>query len=113
LVIRSDVNLLTRLSRYFFTDGQANDALTNHYNDPSYLSRIDWKSIQTGNFSKSDGDFDRPRRYQAEFLVHHHVPATGIESLHVYDQKAYTFVEDHFKKAGINISVHETTNYFF
>jgi len=114
LVIRCYVSDLIKLPRYFFTDGQANDALTNHYVKVEDSKNIDWSSIQNSNFSKSDGDFDRPRRYQAEFLVHEHVPLEFIESLHVYDEKASRIVKAELENAGLlRLNVNVTENYFF
>ncbi|HKZ66896.1 MAG TPA: DUF4433 domain-containing protein, partial [Chitinophagaceae bacterium] len=88
IILRCEIQKLAGLGQFFFTDGQANDALTNHYNNVANTTNIDWASIQTSNFSKSNGDFDRPRRYQAEFLVHYHVPVQAIESIFVYNQQA-------------------------
>jgi hypothetical protein len=114
LVIECAINRLAELSDFFFTDGQANDALTNHYNDLSDSNKIDWNNIQGSNFSKSDGDFDRPRRYQAEFLVHNYVPLDRIESFHIYNKKAATFVQNELKNSGIgSLPVHVTAEYFF
>ena len=112
LVIRCALKDLSNLPQFFFTDGQANDALTKHYNDTLHFNKIDWESIHASNFNK-DGDVDRPRRYQAEFLVRRHVPVEWIESFHTYNQKAATFVRDELEKAGNNIPVFVTTAYFF
>lgn len=114
LIIQCVTKQLINSERFFFTNGQANDAITEHYNDVKHGTEIDWKNIQTGNFSKSDGDFDRPRRYQAEFLVHHHVPVSFIESLNVYNNKAATFVQTELDKTGItNLPVLINLAYFF
>ena len=113
LVIRCLISDLAKLNRFFFTDGQANTAITKHYTDLDYLGEIDWDSIQKSNFSKSE-DFDRPRRYQAEFLVHGHVPVSSIQSLHVYNEKAAQYVKNELDKLGIiNLQVHITPDYFF
>src|SRR5690606_11958190 len=85
LVIRCLISDLVNLPQWFFTDGQANDIATQHYNNLAFINNIDWLSIQTSNFNKSDGDYDRLRRYQAELLVHQQVPITSIESLNVFD----------------------------
>ena len=84
-----------------------------HFNDLKYLNHIDWNCIQYGNFSKSDGDFDRQRRYQAEFLVHNFVPANCIESINVYNEKMKTRVAEQVNQAELEIPVHIHTPYFF
>lgn len=105
LIMRSEIAILSRNSRFFFTDGQANTAYSNHYHDLKDLDKIDWESIQQSNFQKSDLDTDRPRRYQAEFLVHSHVPLESIESFLVYNEHAEALVNAQLELAGLNIAV--------
>lgn len=85
LVIRCLIEKLAELPKWFFTNGQGNDMASSHYNKLADLEQIDWDCIQKSDFSKSDGDYDRQRRYQAEFLVHKMVPLESIESLNVYN----------------------------
>lgn len=115
LVIRCLINELAKLPRWFFTNGQANikDGTVTHFNDLQHLGTIDWEAIQSSNFSKSDGDYDRPRRYQAEFLVHSQVPVTCIESLNVYNQAAKTYVQAQLTKNNITLPVNIQPLYFF
>lgn len=112
LVIRCVINDLSQLSRWFFTDGHASDMATNHFNDLNMLNNIDWNCIQNSNFSKSDGDYDRPRRYQAEFLVYREVPVRAIESLHVASEDAANYAMNHVAN-NLNLAVHISREYFF
>jgi len=113
LVIRCLIGKLATQPRWFFTDGQANDMASTHFNDLGHLDKIDWENIQRSNFSKSDGDFDRPRRYQAEFLVQEAVPLECIESLNVYNQEAAAYVQGLLDQNSINLAVHIQPPYFF
>jgi hypothetical protein len=112
VIIRSRIEQLIEAHRYFFTDGQANDAATDHFSDLKDLDKIDWEIIHNSNFSK-DGDFDRPRRYQAEFLVHNHVPVSAIESIIVYDESTKDDVIRQVKQYGQNVAVKTIREYFF
>lgn len=113
LVIRCLIEELAKLPRWFFTDGQGNDMASRHYTDLRALDSIDWLSIQNSNFTKSDGDFDRPRRYQAEFLVHHGVPIDCIESLNVYSQESADVVNKIIYTSTIHMAVHIQPQYYF
>ena len=113
LVIRCLIEDLADLPQWFFTDGQGNDMATDHYNNLAELDTIDWEAIQQSNFKKSDGDYDRPRRYQAEFLVHQRVPVESIESLNVYNQDAADYVNEQLTQNNINLAVHIQPKYFF
>lgn len=113
LIIRCLIADLAMLPQWFFTDGQGNDFVSNHYNDLANLGQIDWLSIQNSEFSKSDGDYDRPRRYQAEFLVHRQVPLTRVESLNVYNDHAANIVNNILNQNNINLAVNIQPKYFF
>lgn len=113
LVIRCLISDLATLPKWFFTNGQGNDIASDHYNNLAYLHQIDWQSIQNNDFSKSDGDYDRPRRYQAEFLVHQQVPLMSIESLNVYNQQTADIVNAVLNQNNINLSVNIQPQYFF
>jgi len=113
LVIRCLISDLANLPQWFFTDGQANDMATQHYNNLAVLDNIDWLSIQTSNFNKSNGDYDRLRRYQAEFLVHQQVPIGHIESLNVFDVQSELVVNNILAQNNINLAVNIKPQYFF
>jgi hypothetical protein len=113
LIIRCLIHELATLPQWFFTDGQGNDMASGHYNNITDLQQIDWNCIQQSTFSKSVDDYDRPRRYQAEFLVYKEVPLNKIESLNVYDQQAADYVNALLIKNNINLAVNIQPQYFF
>jgi hypothetical protein len=113
IVIRCLIETLANQQKWFFTDGQANDEETTHYNSMRYITNIDWSSIQNSFFTKSDGDIDRPRRYQAEFLVHESVPTACIESFCVYSDDMRVWAQDKLNDAGKIIPIYVYKPYFF
>jgi hypothetical protein len=113
LVIRCVITELAKLEKWFFTNGQGNDMVSSHFNDLKQLEEIDWDIIQKSEFSKSDGDYDRPRRYQAEFLVKDSVPVDSIESLVVFNQAAADKVAQTLRENNTNLAVHIHPSYFF
>lgn len=113
IIIQCEINVLTKANRFFFTNGQANDALTKHYSDLSQLNEVDWKIIQQSEFNKSAADFDKARRYQAEFLVYYHVPVTAIESILVYNEGTAKFVINELSQSGVTLPIHISPKSFF
>lgn len=113
VVLRFKMDALANLPQWFFTNGQANDEETRHYNDLLRLDQIDWPSIQASNFQNSDGDYDRSRRYQAEFLVRNIVPVEYIESIIVYNEEIKALVEGLLLAADIEIPVFIHKPYLF
>ncbi|MET3501754.1 hypothetical protein ABIC45_003366 [Mucilaginibacter rubeus] len=113
IVIRCMIKRLIMQDRWFFTNGQANDEETTHFANINFLDRIDWSCIQQSNFSKSDGDYDRQRRYQAEFLVYESVPVACIESICVYNEKVQAWAQKMINDSGKQIPLHIHKPYFF
>jgi hypothetical protein len=113
IVIRCLITDLSTLPQWFFTDGQGNDMASSHNNSLTKLGIIDWQSIQNSNFTKNDGDYDRPRRYQAEFLVHQQVPLASIESLNVYNLETANIVSNILTQNNINLALNIQSKYFF
>jgi hypothetical protein len=83
-----------------------------YFTPKSIMLYIDWQCIQNSNFSKSDGDYDRPRRYQAGFLVHGQVPLASIESLNVHNDQSENIVAHVLNQNNINLAVNVRPQYF-
>ena len=113
IVIRCEMDNLARLPQWFFTNGQANDDETDHFNDLARLDQIDWVSIQTSNFKNSMEDYDRLRRYQAEFLVRDIVPVGYIESIIVYNEEMLSKIQQQVAGVGLKIPVYIHKPYLF
>ncbi|QXV66810.1 DUF4433 domain-containing protein [Mucilaginibacter sp. 21P] len=112
VVIRCLIEELATQPKWFFTDGQANDGESNHYSSLRQLDKIDWECIQNSRFAKSD-DYDRPRRYQAEFLVKDVVPSEFFESICVCSEKMAAWTQQQVNSAGKMIKVNVIPEYFF
>ncbi|MHA4893313.1 type II toxin-antitoxin system toxin DNA ADP-ribosyl transferase DarT [Pedobacter sp. PWIIR3] len=113
IAVRCLIKNLAELPKWFFTDGQANDDNSEHYRDLNLMKQIDWACIHGEDFTKSAADYDKQRRYQAEFLVHHEVPLDHIEAICVYDQTTDKWVKEEINKAGLKIPVYIHKHYFF
>jgi len=98
---------------YFFSDGQANTRISQHYNDLKDLDKIDWEVVESGDFSKSNSDNDRTRRYQAEFLIHEKVPLNCIRAIVVYNESCATFVKKKLALTGLIIQVYIKRSFYF
>ena len=63
---------------FVFTDQHAYAAGTEYFSNLADLSHIDWPLLQSRNFKTSDADPGKQLRYQAEALVHRHVPLAAL-----------------------------------
>jgi len=69
--------------------------------------------VKSGDFSKSNNDNDRTRRYQAEFLIHEKVPVDCIKAIVVYNESCATFVKKKLALTGLIIQVHIKRPFYF
>lgn len=113
LIIVCEIETLVQHERWFFTDGQGNANLSRHFNNLDDLIAIDWESIHQCNFRNDSVDFDRLRRYQAEFLVYNHIPYTAIHELIVYNESAQQKVLECIMENNCKLNVHIKPNYYF
>lgn len=92
--------LTTDEFQWCFTDGNAAVIITNFYNDLESLQLIDWKSIETDDFRNhnADGDTDRIRKKNAEFLVKDTVPSSKLSAIVVYNERAKIKVDNILQK---------------
>ena len=69
--------------RFVFTDGHAIMFNSNFYDDLRDLGEIDWPLMSAKYWQAIDTDPDRPRRRQAEFLVHRYFPWDLVQEVAV------------------------------
>jgi ssDNA thymidine ADP-ribosyltransferase, DarT len=63
---------------FVFTNGHAFTQDTDFYNDLTNLDVIDWALLRAGDFRRSEDDPSKLQRYQAEAMVHRHLPVEAI-----------------------------------
>ncbi len=61
-----------------FTNQHACALGTDYYSDLVDLKHVDWPLLQSRNFKTDDADPGKQLRYQAEALVHRHVPLPAL-----------------------------------
>ena len=64
-----------------YTDRHAYLAAANVYRDSTRCDQIDWPGLQARNFKRDPDDPERHERYQAEALVHRHLPIDGLQGI--------------------------------
>ena len=72
--------------RWVFTEGHAEIAYTDFFDNLADLDKVDWRVMDSRYWNDTDEDPDRKRRRQAEFLVHQFFPWHLVSYIGVYDQ---------------------------
>jgi hypothetical protein len=76
---------------FIFSDRHAYLKTALFSSDLADLNRIIWPVLQERNFRKDD--LDRFEKYQAEALVHRHVPLIALIGIVCYDQTVASSVQ--------------------
>jgi hypothetical protein len=79
VIFASSIHRLRELGvPHVFTDQHAYAATTEFHDRPESLHMIDWALLNSRNFKTEDSDPGKQLRYQAEALVHRHVPTDAL-----------------------------------
>lgn len=98
---------------FVFTDRHAYTAMAQYYNQIDALSHIDWPLLQARNFARSADDPEQIERYQAETLVHQHVPVTGLLGVVCYTDAIKTQLDSQIQVQGLQLAVHVMPQWYF
>lgn len=90
---------------FVFTDRHAYAVLARYFNDVAHLGNIDWPLLQARNFKRSPDDPEQTERYQAEALVHIHVPISGLIGIICYTQAVKASLDALIQSEGLQLDV--------
>lgn len=99
--------------RYLFTNAHAYVAYADFYSDLADLRLIDWNILQNRNFSRDQNDPSKLERYQAEALVHSHVPVTSLLGVVCYTDRASSWVQQEADSRKLQLKVFSKPGWYF
>ena len=98
---------------FVFTDRHARLATAEFFGDAANLDRIDWKILQNRDFSRDNNDLGKMERYQAEALVHRHLPVDSLVGIACYNSGERDRVHALVKGAGLSVNVVSRPEWYF
>ncbi|MFZ6750286.1 type II toxin-antitoxin system toxin DNA ADP-ribosyl transferase DarT [Undibacterium sp. Ren11W] len=111
------VSSLPKLSKlnipFVFTDAHAYTDWTDYYSELSDLQTIDWGLLQRRDFKRDDEDPRKMERYQAEALVHQHLPILGLLGIVCYTEALQQNIEQQVQARGLTLPVHARPGWYF
>lgn len=114
VILVSSLHHLKKLERKFiFTNAHAYPSWTDYYSDISQLNQIDWELLQNKDFKRDPEDLKKTERYQAEALIHKHLPVEGLLGIVCYTDSLKSKFESQVLDRGLNLSVHARTGWYF
>lgn len=98
---------------FLFTDSHANNNLAGFWSELTNLDKVDWKLLQARDFKKDLDDPGKFGRYQAEALVHQHLPVEGLSGIVCYTENVKIEVEQAMAQRGLSLQVVARTGWYF
>lgn len=98
---------------FLFTSSHAYSGLARYFDDLSHLDQIDWSLLQHRDFKRDPEDPGKFERYQAEALVHRHVPLEALLGIMCYTDAIRADIESKMRTQGVALPVHTRPNWYF
>ncbi|HFK2922216.1 MULTISPECIES: type II toxin-antitoxin system toxin DNA ADP-ribosyl transferase DarT [Stenotrophomonas maltophilia group] len=114
VILVSSLHHIAELGHPFlFTDSHAYYQWANFYTDLDDLGRIDWPLLQARDFRRDPDDPAKFERYQAEALVHRHLPVTGLLGIICYTEALREKLELQVNACNVDLRVFARTQWYF
>ena len=98
---------------FLFTNGHALPEWVDYFNDLANLSAIDWSILQCRDFKGDPEDPRKMERYQAEALVHWHLPVAGLLGIVCFAEQIKLQIEEQVKACGLSLKVLVKRGWYF
>lgn len=77
------------------------------------LDKIDWPILQRSDFKRDPENPEKVERYEAEALIHKHLPIEAIDGIACCDGPTATLLENQTKKSSQNVKIAIKPNWYF
>lgn len=98
---------------YVLTDRHAYLAAASFSMDATGLDKVDWRSLHAHDFKRSEDDPGKVERYQAEALVHRHLPVDALAGIVVRGPEPKARVEDELQRRSLSLKLAVQPDWYF
>lgn len=98
---------------FVFTDGHAYSQTSYYYSNLADLNRINWGVLQRRDFKRDPEDPLKFEQYQAEALIHRHVPLTALMGIICYTAEQQTYLQQQVQAFNPQLQVHAMPGWYF
>lgn len=98
---------------FVFTDRHAYLRVARFENDLARLDMVDWELLQNRDFQRDAENPESFERYQAEALVHRHLPVRGLEGLACYNEDTLKEIQALASDLGLQMHIAIRKDWYF
>ena len=113
IVVTSLHRLQEEKVKFVFADRHAYLHAAEFSSDLGNLDRIDWDILQNRDFSRDSNDPGKFERYQAEALVHLHLPISALLGIACYDSAIRTVLAAEATERELDLKILAQPNWYF
>jgi hypothetical protein len=113
IMVSSLHELRKRTTPFLFTDRHAYLAAARFFPDLARLDQIDWPMLQHRDFKSDPEDPSKMERYQAEALVHKHLPIDALLGLVSYNDQVAAKLNEALAQRRLTIKVIKKSDWYF
>jgi hypothetical protein len=113
IMVSSLPNLKARGIPFVFTDRHAYLQTAGFYSDLARLDRIAWTLLQNRDFKRDLYDPSKFERYQAEALIHRHLPIEALTCIICCGDTQKAILQGEVEKSGQTLQVEVKRNCYF
>ena len=96
-----------------FTDRHAYLHTAQFFSSLNDLHNIDWPLLQQRDFKRDVDDPEKTDRYQAEALVHKHLPVDHLSGIVCFNENKKRDLQTHIKEAGVELKIAVRPKWYF
>lgn len=113
ILVSSLFEIRNQLMQYVFTNAHAYMQTSQFYTDLARLDVIDWPILRNSDFKRDNDDLRKVDRYQAEALIHHHVPIGALLGIVCCSEARAVATKTIVDDAGIDLKVAARPGWYF
>jgi hypothetical protein len=98
---------------FVFTNQHAYPVMAEYFGDLQRLDRIDWIILQNRDFGHDPEDPGKKERYQAEALVHRHLPVDALQGIGCYTQDVKERLDRLLHARGVELQTIVRPSWYF
>jgi len=96
-----------------YTDRHAYLHAARFFTSMHHLDQIDWPLLQRKDFKRDIDDPEKTDRYQAEALIHGHLPIERLRGIVSFGENEKRTLERHCREAGVNLTIVGQPSWYF
>lgn len=98
---------------FVFTDRHAYLRTASFYEGLEDIDKVDWTLLQSGDFRRNPDDPDKFARYEAEALIHRHLPVSLLGGIVLHGENERRTIEAVGRELGVNVETAVRPSWYF